>query len=69
MDIDIPVASDFLIRNFEDPIKAIVASTYRDLIMNYHDSNYLQSRAILDLTIEVVDDINQYVTYLLPGTL
>ncbi|XP_058733080.1 uncharacterized protein LOC131604671 [Vicia villosa] len=41
--------------------------TYPDPIHNYLDSNYLQSRAILASTIEVVDDINQYITNLLPG--
>ncbi|XP_050896152.1 uncharacterized protein LOC127102871 [Lathyrus oleraceus] len=42
------------------PIEAIVESIYPDLIYNYLDLNYLQSRAILDSTIETVDDINQF---------
>ncbi|XP_058721741.1 uncharacterized protein LOC131593305 [Vicia villosa] len=58
---------EFLISNFSNPIKAIVKDAYPDLIHNYLDSNYLQSRAILASTIEVVDDINQYITNLLPG--
>ncbi|XP_058746518.1 uncharacterized protein LOC131619442 [Vicia villosa] len=64
---DISIPDEFLISNFSDPIKAIVEDTYPDLIHNYLDSNYLQSRAILASTIEVVDDINQYITDLLPG--
>ncbi|XP_058767624.1 uncharacterized protein LOC131641336 [Vicia villosa] len=64
---DICIPDEFLISNFKDPIKAIVEDTYPDLIHNYLDSNYLQSRAILASTIEVVDDINQYITNLLPG--
>ncbi|XP_058726021.1 uncharacterized protein LOC131597333 [Vicia villosa] len=64
---DICIPEEFLIANFEDPIKAIVEDTYPDLIHNYLDSNYLQSRAILASTIEVVDDINQYITTLIPG--
>ncbi|XP_058744298.1 uncharacterized protein LOC131616859 [Vicia villosa] len=64
---DICILYEFLISNFSDPIKAIVGDTYADLIHNYLDSNYLQSRAILASTIEVVDDINQYITNLLPG--
>ncbi|XP_058761035.1 uncharacterized protein LOC131634386 [Vicia villosa] len=63
---DICIPDEFLISNFSDPIKAIVEDTYPDLIHNYLDSNYLQSRAILASTIEVVDDINQYITNLLP---
>src|SRR4051812_13280716 len=63
------IPEEFLISTFSDPIKAIVEDTYPDLIHNYLDSNYLQSRAILASTIEVVDDINQYITNLLPGIL
>ncbi|XP_058747634.1 uncharacterized protein LOC131620510 [Vicia villosa] len=63
----ISIPEEFLISSFSDPIKAIVEDTYPDLIHNYLDSNYLQSRAILASTIEVVDDINQYITNLLPG--
>src|SRR3954464_7799626 len=64
---DICIPEEFLIADFSDPIKAIVEDTYPDLIHNYLDSNYLQSRAILASTIEVVDDINQYITTLIPG--
>lgn len=67
--VEITILQEFLISNFSDPIEAIVESTYLDLIRNYQDSNYLQSRAILTSTIEVVDDINQYITNLLPGTI
>ncbi|XP_058741448.1 uncharacterized protein LOC131613826 [Vicia villosa] len=63
---DICILDEFLISNFSDPIKAIVEDTYPDLIPNYLDSDYLQSRAILASTIEVVDDINKYITNLLP---
>ncbi|CAK8569600.1 unnamed protein product [Lathyrus sativus] len=65
--VEINIPAEFLISNFSDPIKAIVDSTYPDLIHNYHDPNFLQSRAILASTIEVTDEINQYITDLLPG--
>ncbi|XP_058733237.1 uncharacterized protein LOC131604840 [Vicia villosa] len=64
---DICIPDEFLISNFLDPIKAIVEDTYPDLIHNYLDSDYFQSRAILASTIEVVDDINKYIINLLPG--
>ncbi|XP_058775274.1 uncharacterized protein LOC131649531 [Vicia villosa] len=64
---NICIPDEFLISSFSDPIKGIVEDTYPDLIHNYLDPNYLQSRAILASTIEVVDDINQYITNLLPG--
>lgn len=65
--VDISIPDEFLISNFSNPIEAIVESTYLDLIYNYHDPKYLQSRAILTSTIEVVDDISQYIINLLPG--
>lgn len=67
--VEISIPQEFLISNFSDPIEAIIESIYPDLIHNYHDSNYLQSRAILASTIEVLDDINQYITNLLVGTI
>ncbi|XP_058785896.1 uncharacterized protein LOC131660632 [Vicia villosa] len=60
------IPEEFLISNFSDPIKAIVEDTYPKLIHNYLDSKYLQCCAILASTIEVVDDIKQYITNLLP---
>ncbi|XP_050875206.1 uncharacterized protein LOC127078827 [Lathyrus oleraceus] len=65
--VDISIPDEFIISNFSNPIVAIVESTYPDMIHNYHDPKYLQSRAILTSTIEVVDDINQYITIFLPS--
>ena len=64
---DISIPDEFLIANFDDPIKAIVEDTYPNLNHEYLDASYLQSHAILASTIEVVDDINQYITNILPG--
>jgi ATP-dependent DNA helicase PIF1 len=64
-DIDIP--NELLITDYDDPIKAIVNSTYPDLLQNYKRPDYLQSRAILASTIEIVDQINNYVLNLIPG--
>jgi ATP-dependent DNA helicase PIF1 len=64
-DIDIP--DELLITDYEDPIKAIVESTYPDLMQKYKQPDFLQSRAILASTIEVVDQINNYVLDLIPG--
>jgi ATP-dependent DNA helicase PIF1 len=65
-EIDIP--SELLITNFDDPIDAIVKSTYPNLMENYKNEDLLQSRAILASKIEVVDQINEYVLKLIPGT-
>ncbi|XP_045792116.1 uncharacterized protein LOC123886886 [Trifolium pratense] len=64
-DIDIP--KDLLILDYDDPIHAIVHSTYPNLIEHYKSANFLQSRAILASTIEVVEQINSYVLTLIPG--
>ncbi|XP_050908219.1 uncharacterized protein LOC127121826 [Lathyrus oleraceus] len=65
--VDITILDEFLISNFTDPIEVIVTSTYPDLMNNYNDSNLLQNRAILTSTIEVIDDINDYITKLILG--
>lgn len=65
---EIAIPKEFLISNFNDPIEVIVTSMYPEFVDNYNDSHYLQSRAILASTIEVVDEINEYVTNLIPGT-
>ncbi|KEH17653.1 PIF1-like helicase [Medicago truncatula] len=56
-----------LITEFEDPILAIVQSTYPSFADNYKSYEYLKSRAILASTIEVVDQINDYVLNLMSG--
>ncbi|XP_058763553.1 uncharacterized protein LOC131637000 [Vicia villosa] len=53
--------------DFFDPIETIVKSTYPNLIENLTNLEFLQSRAILASTLEVVDEINDYITNLLPG--
>jgi ATP-dependent DNA helicase PIF1 len=58
---DIPIPEEHLLLNFEDPIRGIVDSTYPSLLENYANGNFLRSRAILASTIEVVDEINDYV--------
>ncbi|XP_058777192.1 uncharacterized protein LOC131651551 [Vicia villosa] len=46
---------------------AIVESTYPNLVHVFQDVAYLQGKAILASTIEVVDKINLYVLDLIPG--
>jgi ATP-dependent DNA helicase PIF1 len=65
---DITIPDEHLISNFIDPIQAIVESTYPNLLQNYTNGDYLRSRAILASTIEVVDEINEYVLNLIQGT-
>jgi len=66
---DIPIPTELLITEFNDPILAIIESTYLNFLDNYKSYDYLKSRAILASTIEVVDQINEYVLGLMPGML
>lgn len=66
---DIEIPDELLIKVFDDPITAIVNSTYPNLLVHYQDYDFLSSRAILASTIEVVEEINQYVLGLIPGAL
>lgn len=63
----IQIPDSFLITDFDDPIDAIVQNTYPNLVQQYKNEKFLQSRAILASTIETVDEINDYVLSLIPG--
>ena len=52
---------------FDDPILAIVNNTYPELLANYLNYDYLSARAILASTIEVVEQVNNFVLQLIPG--
>lgn len=56
--IDIP--NDIMITQCSDPIESIVAEVYGDTIKDSKDPLYFQERAILCLTNEDVDVINNY---------
>jgi ATP-dependent DNA helicase PIF1 len=58
-----------LIPKSDDPIKAIVESTYPNLSNNFSNGQYLESRAILVSTIETVDEINNYIFGLMSGNI
>ncbi|KAK2391970.1 ATP-dependent DNA helicase PIF1 [Trifolium repens] len=64
---DIQIPNELLITDYEEPIKAIVENTYPDLLQNFKRPDYLQSRAILASTIQIVDEVNNYVLDLIPG--
>ncbi|XP_058741129.1 uncharacterized protein LOC131613479 [Vicia villosa] len=64
---EICIPHELLLAKFDDPIEMIVKSTYPNILENYTNSTFLQSRAILASTIEIVDEINDYIINLLPG--
>ncbi|XP_028802074.1 uncharacterized protein LOC114757246 [Neltuma alba] len=64
---EIEVPDDFLIMDCHDPLQSIVEATYPYLLHHLVDSEYLTNRDILTPTVEVVDQINDYMCSLLPG--
>ncbi|XP_058776414.1 uncharacterized protein LOC131650731 [Vicia villosa] len=64
---EINIPPDILITKFDDPIVAIVNTTYPDFINNFQCVDYLKSRAILASTLEIVDQINDHILNLMPG--
>ncbi|KAL2947267.1 hypothetical protein AAZX31_20G062100 [Glycine max] len=63
----IEIPKELFILNYTDPIDAIVQSTYPNIRQHYKDSKFLQPRAILASTNEIVDHINDYVLSLIPS--
>lgn len=65
-EIDIP--RDILVTFFDDLIVVVIeSSTYTDFMNNYKCYYYLKSRKILTPTIEVVDQINNYILQMMSG--
>ncbi|KAM3234035.1 hypothetical protein P3L10_019394 [Capsicum annuum] len=56
----VPILDDILISDCKDPISAIVNSTYPDFYSHCSDVTYLQKRAILDPTLDMVESINEH---------
>jgi len=67
--VEIGIPQKFFILDFNDYIQAIINNIYPNLIENYSNDNYLQSRAILANRIEIVNEINEYVLSLTLGIL
>ncbi|KAF7814857.1 PIF1-like helicase [Senna tora] len=63
--IDIP--DEFLINGSNDPIGSLVDITYPSFLENMSIDGYLQHRAILAPTNEIVERINDYMLALVPG--
>ncbi|KAG2630381.1 hypothetical protein PVAP13_3KG485601 [Panicum virgatum] len=63
----VPIPQGFLIKDYTEPIPAIVDSVYTDLANQYRNVDYLKSRAILCPKNDTVDEISTYIVSLLPG--
>ncbi|KAF7844330.1 uncharacterized protein G2W53_001235 [Senna tora] len=58
---------EITIDDAEDPIQAIVESTYPKLLDNYKNYVYFSERAILSPTLDDVAQVNEFMLGLLPG--
>ncbi|KAG5088271.1 hypothetical protein JHK86_000883 [Glycine max] len=63
---EIEILEGLLIKEFTDPIEAIVRVTYPGLLKQHNNADFLKSKAILASNIDSVDKINEYVLSLLP---
>ncbi|XP_074315513.1 uncharacterized protein LOC141651711 [Silene latifolia] len=60
-EVDLQFPDDLLIQHVADPIASIVNVTYSDLQNQLCNPDYLQERAILAPTHEIVEEVNDYV--------
>ncbi|KAH1035115.1 hypothetical protein GYH30_055197, partial [Glycine max] len=63
----IQIPAHLLITQYDDPISAIVKSTFPDLDQHHNNPEFFKSKAILASTNETVERINDYVLSFIPG--
>ena len=63
----IRIPNDLLLLTHKPKIPALVNAIYPDFKQNYLNPTYLKERAILTPTNEIADDINAYISTLVPG--
>nr|GFB40658.1 hypothetical protein [Tanacetum cinerariifolium] len=61
------IPDDLLLPTCDNPIEAIVSSTFSNLINRIHDMHYLKERCILCPTNDIADSINTRVLQSMPG--
>ncbi|RZC11653.1 hypothetical protein D0Y65_011732, partial [Glycine soja] len=64
----IQVPAHLLITQYDDPINAIVKSTFPDLDQHHNNPEFFKSKAILASTNETVEQINHYVLSFIPDS-
>ena len=60
-DNNITIPHDLIIQPTQNPLEDIINNTYPDLNAQYMVASYIQERAILGPTHEVVEDLNDYI--------
>ncbi|XP_057744719.1 uncharacterized protein LOC130962534 [Arachis stenosperma] len=64
----VQIPNEFLIFPSDNPIDDIINAIYPDIVRNFDDTDFFQDRAILAPTVEIVEEINDHIVQLLPGT-
>jgi len=64
---EIEIPEELLIRNYTEPLDAIVSYAYPNLQQHFNDPSFFKDRAILAPTLEAVEKINDYVLSQIPG--
>ena len=60
-DNNITIPHDLIIQPTQNPLEDIINNTYPDLNAQYMDASYIQEKAILGPTNEVVEKLNDYI--------
>ncbi|XP_016178347.1 ATP-dependent DNA helicase PIF1-like [Arachis ipaensis] len=63
----IKIPEDILINDWDDPIVSICKATYPDLFLGANCVSYVKERAILAPTLQMMDEINNYMMSLNPA--
>lgn len=61
----VEIPQELLITVYNDPIHAIVHSTFPNLYQQHNNTEFLQSRAILPSINEIVEQVNHYILSLI----
>ncbi|KAL7091157.1 hypothetical protein ACP275_12G088400 [Erythranthe tilingii] len=65
--VNIEIPDDLLIKQSGNLLQSIVEATYPSFLCKINDFTYLQQRAILAPTNEIVEEVNNYMLALMPG--
>jgi ATP-dependent DNA helicase PIF1 len=63
----VEIPTDLLVHSVDNPIGDIIESIYPDILKNMFVPGFFEDKAILAPTLEIVEEINNYVLSLMPG--
>ncbi|KAG4949627.1 hypothetical protein JHK82_042850 [Glycine max] len=63
----VEIPNDLLITEYDNPIDAIIKSTFPYLFQHHNNPEFFKCRAILASTNETVEEVNAYILSLIPG--